>query len=273
MVTQNVWGVRGAWPHRRALLEQGIGDLEPDIVSFQEVIRTGEYAMVEDLLGPQYQVVYQREPEPDGQSAAIATRWPVLDIHEIDQHLSARINSASTTLVVEIAAPEPIGDVIVVNHLPCWQLPFEWEREQQAKRAAEFVEKMLDGRERHVIVAGDLTDPPESASVRFWTGRQSIDGYSVCYRDAWESVHGDQAGDTYIPDNPILADPDWPFRRLDYILVRCGLHGGPTLAIERCERLFDKAVNGVWASDHFGVMADLGLPQRPAPPPPNLPAD
>ena len=116
----------------------------------------------------------------------------------------------------------------------------------------------------HVIVASDLTDPPDSSSVRFWTGRQSIGGYSVSYRDAWESLHRDEPGDTYTPDNANLIDHDWPFRRLDYILVRCGLHGGPTLQVKRCEVIFDTAEDGVWGSDHYGVVADLEIPSRRA---------
>jgi endonuclease/exonuclease/phosphatase family metal-dependent hydrolase len=63
---------------------------------------------------------------------------------------------------------------------------------------------------------------------------------------------------------------DWalePGRRIDYVLVRCSDHG-PTLDIRRCERLFDESVDGVWASDHFGVTAELSplLPDgRPVP--------
>jgi len=56
----------------------------------------------------------------------------------------------------------------------------------------------------------------------------------------------------------LVADPDWPFGRIDYVLVRCGEHGGPTLPIAACERIFDTPVDGVWASDHFGLVADLG---------------
>jgi hypothetical protein len=36
--------------------------------------------------------------------------------------------------------------------------------------------------------------------------------------------------------------------------------------------VFDQPAGGVWASDHFGVMADLDMPHRPEPPPPNLAA-
>ena len=45
------------------------------------------------------------------------------------------------------------------------------------------------------------------------------------------------------------------------MFVRCGLHGGPTLEITSCERIFAEPVDGVWASDHFGVVADLELPE------------
>jgi hypothetical protein len=66
----------------------------------------------------------------------------------------------------------------------------------------------------------------------------------------------------FVPENPLGADWDWPFRRIDYLLVRCGEHGGPTLAIRSCERVFDEAVDGVWASDRFGLTADLTVPGR-----------
>jgi endonuclease/exonuclease/phosphatase family metal-dependent hydrolase len=51
-----------------------------------------------------------------------------------------------------------------------------------------------------------------------------------------------------------VADPDWPFREIDHVLVRCGVHGGPTLPIRGCRRVFDD----VPASDHYGLLAQLG---------------
>jgi endonuclease/exonuclease/phosphatase family metal-dependent hydrolase len=75
-------------------------------------------------------------------------------------------------------------------------------------------------------------------------------------------VHPGEPGETFTPRNPLVYDWDWPFRRLDYVLVRCGEHGGPTLAVSSCERIFDEPVDGVWASNHFGVVADLELPSR-----------
>jgi endonuclease/exonuclease/phosphatase family metal-dependent hydrolase len=43
-------------------------------------------------------------------------------------------------------------------------------------------------------------------------------------------------------------------------MVRCD-ERGPTLRIKSAARLFDQPVHGVFASDHFGVVADLELPE------------
>jgi endonuclease/exonuclease/phosphatase family metal-dependent hydrolase len=51
-------------------------------------------------------------------------------------------------------------------------------------------------------------------------------------------------------------------RRIDYVLVRGGIHG-PSLRVADCRRVFDQPVDGVWASDHFGVVADLEAPDHP----------
>jgi hypothetical protein len=47
----------------------------------------------------------------------------------------------------------------------------------------------------------------------------------------------------------------------DYVFVHC-VEQGPTLDVSACERIFDKPVDGVWASDHVGVVADLALTAR-----------
>src|SRR5438093_4099592 len=172
VLTQNLWGVRGAWELRRKVIQQGLAELKPDVVSLQEAIKTPDVDTAADLLGSGFNVVCQSHPEPDGQTAAMASRWPITAVHELDQHVTERIDSATATLVAEVEAPAPIGPVLGVNHIPCWQLAYEYEREPQTKAAGASGEELVAERGIHVIVAGDLTDPPDSASVRFWTGRQ-----------------------------------------------------------------------------------------------------
>jgi endonuclease/exonuclease/phosphatase family metal-dependent hydrolase len=264
VATLNLWGHGGSWRDRRPALIKGFRELDPDIVAVQEALVTPGYDQLRDVLGDGYHVVHQARRAPDGSGCSIASRWPLEVVRELDLHITPRANAEfpCTTLVAAVDVPAPVGRLLFANHLPSWQLAFEYEREVQTVTAARELEALCEGDEPHVVVAGDLDADPRAASIRFWTGRQSLDGTSVCYRDAWESVHGNEAGVTFTSANPLMADWDWPFGRIDYILVRCGEHGGPTLAIDDCRRIFDEPIDGAWASDHFGVMADLVLPAR-----------
>jgi endonuclease/exonuclease/phosphatase family metal-dependent hydrolase len=260
VLTLNVWGRGGVWADRRQVLIDGLRELRPDLLALQETIRTDDYDQVADLLGPGFHVVHQLARHATGMGVSIASRWPVGEVRELDLHLTPRTDDfPCTTLAAEVQAPSPIGAVLFVNHFPSWQLAFEREREVQAVAAARLVDEMVGARDMHVVLAGDLDAHPDASSIRFWTGLHALDGTSVCYRDAWESAHPDEPGHTFTPENPLVRDAarDWPYRRIDYILVRCGEHDGSTLAIERCELAFDDPIDGVWASDHFGVVADL----------------
>ena len=270
LATLNLWGRRGDWRRRRDALRTGFNELAPDLLAAQEVVQTADYDQLRDILGNDLEIQHHSEREtgnpPDverGQGISIASRWPVDAVHEVD--LTARTSDfACSTLIAEIDAPPPIGPLLFVNHLPSWQLAYEHERELQAVAAATELERLVAHADRHVIIAGDFDAEPTAASVRFWTGRQSLAGLSVCYRDTWESMHPDEPGDTFSAANPLRADPDWPFRRIDYILIRCGQHGGPTLQVEHCERIFDQPIDGTSISDHYGLLADLHASPAPA---------
>src|ERR671932_763609 len=223
VLTLNLWGRRGDWPARRRVLADGLRDLRPDLVAFVEAIVTDQYDQVVDLLGMDFHLAHQEAREPDGQGVSIASRWPIDAVHEVDLHVTPRTHDfACVTLVAEIAAPEPYGPLVFVDHVPSWQLQFEHERELQARAAARFVEELAG--DRHVVFAGDFTADPESAGVRFLTGRQSLDRTSVCYRDAWESTHPREPGHTFTSHNPLVAGGEMPLelgRRIDYVFVRC----------------------------------------------------
>jgi len=80
--------------------------------------------------------------------------------------------------------------------------------------------------------------------------------------DAWEATHPADPGPTFSPANPLVRAGQMPLelgRRIDYIMIRSGIHGA-TLAVADCQRVLDEPVKGVWATDHFGVMAELEVP-------------
>lgn len=143
----------------------------------------------------------------------------------------------------------------MANHFPDYQLDHERERRLQAVTAAQVLESLVEDSPGHVIVAGDMDADPGSDSIKFWTGRHVIDDVSVCYRSAWEAARQESV-ETYTRQNPHQADPDWPFRGIDHVFVRCG-SSGPTLSIRSCQRVFDQG--SATPSDHYGVAVELDL--------------
>ena len=263
VATLNLWGKHGAWDERRSVLVDGLRQLRPGIIAFQEAVVTDGYDQVADLLGASYHVAHQAGREADGTGLSIASRWEMGEVWEETLHVTHRVDP-SEIAVAEILAPGSLGTLLFAHHNASWQLGFEHERELEAVAASRLVEHLLGEREvGHVVLAGDFNAAPDSASVRFWHGLQSLGETSVCYRDAWESTHPADPGHTFTPRNPLVTGGDnWPLevgRRIDYVMVRCVDHG-PTLDVTACERIFDEPVEGVWASDHFGVVADLAIP-------------
>lgn len=250
------------------------GECSPEIVGFAESVRTEDYDQTADLLGPEFAVAHSKAGDPNGMGISIGSRWPLTEVHELDLNVTPRTAGfPAATLAAEIAVPGPTGPLLFVNHFPSWQLNLEYERELQAVNTARFVEERVSRKPQQVVMVGDLDADHKASSIRFWCGRQSLHGVSVCYRDTWASKHLSDPGYTFTPENPLVKDQvikgmhpfrDWPFRRIDYIFVRLGAHGGNSLDIMTCERAFDESINGVWASDHFGLFADLaGPPMSP----------
>jgi endonuclease/exonuclease/phosphatase family metal-dependent hydrolase len=252
VLTLNVWGRSGDWAARRAVLVAGLEALAPDLVALQETVVDDAGDQVREVLGGDFELVHSQRRHANGTGISIASRWPILATEELPLERSARDEDfPCTTLIATIEAPAADAPVRFVNHFPSWKPQQELERERQAVQVARRLEQFAG----HVVVAGDFDADPDAASLRFWTGRQSLHGMSVCYRDAWARIHPGRSAPTFSPEeNPLVADPDWPFRQIDHVLVRCGEHGGPTLPIRDCRRVFDE----VPASDHFGMLAELG---------------
>ncbi len=259
VATLNLWMRSGDWPARRRVLRDGLAALAPDVIGFQEVESDADGDSVREILGPEYDIRHQQSGLlGDGNGAAIASRWPIAAWHEVDLQLTPRTaDFPATTLLAEIDGPVPL---LFVNHLPSWKPQLERERELQTVAAVRRVEELVAAHPRHVVLAGDLDATPDAASIRFLRGLQSLDGESAYYHDAWETAHPGEPGHTFTTRNPLMeAESDVRVevsRRIDYVFVRAD-ERGPTLAVRRCAQLFAEPVDGVWASDHFGLVADL----------------
>jgi hypothetical protein len=57
VLTQNLWGMGGSWPDRRAALKEGLRAMRPDLIAFQEAVLDGEHDTARDLAGEGMHVV------------------------------------------------------------------------------------------------------------------------------------------------------------------------------------------------------------------------
>src|SRR5687768_8130693 len=99
ILTQNILApVHHGWQGRRPALVAGIRAFDPDVVALQEVVD------VPDLLGRGWHEVWHSRRGKDGSGAALASRWPIGDVHELDGRMTTRAHDLpwSGTVVAEV---------------------------------------------------------------------------------------------------------------------------------------------------------------------------
>jgi hypothetical protein len=112
----------------------------------------------------------------------------------------------------------------------------------------------------------DFNAGPDAASIRCLTGHQSLGGHSVFYHHAW-TVAGEGAGHTWTVDNPnakaladLIVGQSGYRSRFDYVFIGgWDAHPNAHARVGTAKFCFDQPIDGIWASDHFGVVVDLEI--------------
>src|SRR5262249_17379100 len=107
---------------------------------------------------------------------------------------------------------------------------------------------------------GDFNAEPDSDEVRFLRGLTTLRGRSTYFADCF-GLCGEGPGHTYSKTNVYAEKLREPERRIDYIFVR-----GPDRQL-RGEPLSPRIVlntpeNGVFPTDHYGVLAEIQAAPR-----------
>jgi endonuclease/exonuclease/phosphatase family metal-dependent hydrolase len=264
VLTFNLWAMHGDWPARREVIAAEMRRLDPDIAVFQESTVLPGYDQVTDVLGDGYHVAHQQGRTADGVGASMACRWPLTRVRQHFLHVTPRVDPAEpwigSVALADVEASTPYGRLLLAHFIPSWRFQLAYERELQSTATARLIEDAVTAdRPDHVLLIGDFSTEPETSMLQFWCGRRSLEGRSVAYRDAWEAAHGPGGGVTFAAGNPLRAEEKIRHelgRRMDYVFVRMD-EWGPTLAVDDCSLILNEPIDGVWASDHYGVTAVL----------------
>jgi endonuclease/exonuclease/phosphatase family metal-dependent hydrolase len=256
VLTLNIWNLSGDWRARRQAIVQVLRRWEPDVVCLQEVVeseRGNQAGWLASQLGG-WSVAYAGEPAdaPAKVGNAVVSRWPVTS------SASARLPFEPDDQEVQrVVVHARTGGVDVFSTHLAWQLHDAALRERQVQALMQFVDEHTDAAAAiGPVVAGDFNAEPDSTAVRYLTGLASLEGRSVYLQDAWRLAGDGSPGLTWSNRNPHALLDHEPDRRIDYVFSGFDGPNGGGKPVD-CKVVADEPADGVWPSDHFGVLAVL----------------
>jgi endonuclease/exonuclease/phosphatase family metal-dependent hydrolase len=257
VLSLNVWNLSGGWRERREEILRWIDRLDANVVCLQEIVDDGDRnsaRWLAEKAGYQGCAFAGVEAQPGYLfGPAILSRSP------IDEQASYDLpNEPGPTDIARVLLhARTAGLDVFTTHLTSLYESGAL-REAQAFRTAELVAEHADPLSPlPPILAGDFNAEPDSTEIRFLTGLTSLQGKSTYFQDAWRVAGGRSPGFTWDNRNPFAAAEFEPDRRIDYIFVGWRRPDGAG-RVESCRVVCDRALTGVFPSDHFGVVADIG---------------
>jgi endonuclease/exonuclease/phosphatase family metal-dependent hydrolase len=258
VLTLNIWNRLGPWDERLVAIRETLALDLPDVVGLQEVITTRFGDALDQgkavAAGFGYEVAFGRSHgEGFSFGNAILSRWPILrtELHELP---GGEGSEPRSLLCAELDAP--IGRLAVgVTHL-AWRFHEGAVRQAQAVTVAEKLAAFRAPGSPPAVLVGDFNADPDADEIRYLKGLTALGrGRCVAFTDAF-AVAGEGPGTTFSKRNAFAATLREPERRIDYVFVQRfndDIRGEP-IAARVC---FDTPVNGVFPTDHFGVMATI----------------
>lgn len=260
-MTLNIWNLFGPWGERRQEIVAWLRHLSPDLVCLQEVAEhpdgRNQATWLAEASGAGYHCAYGPGLVGDwgANGNAVLSRWPI---------------DASDTIALPALDEEDEGRVVVharTGGIDVFCTHLNWRYEHGAVRQTQ-VQVIVDAIEQRAdpasplppVLAGDFNADPDSDEVRFLCGLTAPGGRSTYFQDAWRVAGGGGPGWTWDNRDPWAAAEHEPDRRIDYIFVGWRRDNGNG-RVESARVVCDRSLTGTFATDHFGVAADVRFEQ------------
>jgi len=259
VLSLNIWNRQGPWEKRLPMIRRGLEALSPDVVGLQEVISHEGKTQAQTIAeGLGYETAFGPALDLGEQvlfGNAVLSRWPIAH-HEVLSLPTRKGEEPRSLLFAEIESPW--GKLpVFCTHLN-WMFHHGIVREKQVVKIAEHVLDKAPVTGLCPILLGDMNAEPDSTEMRFLRGLSSLEGQSTYFADTFGLV-GRGPGFTFDPDcNPYAKLTREAPRRIDHIFVRGPDHRGRGKT-KRSAVVLDEVVDGVAASDHYGVLSTIQM--------------
>jgi endonuclease/exonuclease/phosphatase family metal-dependent hydrolase len=268
-VTLNLWGESPPLERRLQLCQKQLVGLEPDIIGLQEVRQVpGKVPNTAHTLAQALGMscAFQKTVEwgEGDEGLALLSRFP---IREAGHVLLPHPMPADQRILLWALCETPAGTVLASTTHLTYRMTHGQLREDQAAAVDAAVQEVLAAQTERpavTLLMGDFNASPDADELRFLRGLHSVNGRRTYYQDAFltqpERPEG-AAGITWARRNVFthklrFLESD---RRIDYIFVGQASRDGRGL-VHSCRVVLDEADDeGVFPSDHFGVLAEVQL--------------
>lgn len=265
ILTLNVWNLSGPWRERRDAIVAWLRRLDADIVCLQEIVDDGTRNSARWLAeGAGYpSVAYAGVDVGEGRTFGNAILSRVAIDHEAAYDLPDAPPGAGGGAGGDVARlllhARTGGIDVFCTHLTSLHAS-GWLRELQCVEVDRLVREHADADAAlPPILAGDFNADPDADEIRFLCGLTSMEGRSAFFQDAWRVAGGGRDGApgwTWDNRNPFAVLDFEPDRRIDYVFVGWRRPSGAG-RVEACRVVCDRALGGVFPSDHFGLLAEI----------------
>lgn len=269
VVTLNLWRDDYLKKERLELTVKAIKNASPTIVTLQEVTSATDlgYQTTAHYIAEKtgMRVIVCNNPSEEEIGTAILSTLPAGFSQKVkltDQNGKA--------VYAELVHPKR-NILIATAHLS-WGSLSEGDRLEEARKLDSIISSKisLDSgkiRDNYIgIITGDFNSLPDSPTLNYLRGKLLLEGKNTLWVDSWE--HKDVPGYTSSLTNknahitatgsglnPLLRMPE---RRIDYILSYGYAYGRAGSFVES-ELFAHQPTNGLFPSDHFGVLATINL--------------
>lgn len=254
VATWNVWTRSGPWKQREAVLLDVLGETKADIVCLQEAWAVGDETQAQrfgDALGMHHVEEPGLELEGVISSQAILSRWPIelsrgLDLEGFDG------GEGGGAVFARIDGPR--GPLDVVSLILDWRLDLGHVRSRQLRTICGWARGLSDPF-NPLFLCGDFNATPDSDELRALVGTAPVHEPRMVFYDAVAmAADGDTA--TFSARNPFAAAGLYPEKQLDHIFSHWSKAHGAGHPVAAAI-IGSQPQDGLYASDHFGVVADL----------------
>ena len=240
ILTLNTWQESGPWKDRWRVTFEQLEKLQPDLCAFQEVFNM-DWAKEISVRAKMPHLVVSGEHS----GLIVVSKFPVCrQATHIMKSKSPTEDYLRYALFAEIDTGK--ARFALFNTHLSWMLEEGAVRERQAEELLSFMAEKFSGCD--TLIMGDFNAPPMTREVRKMREAGFVDSFL--------SLHPNDPGLTWSNENLYARGTGHPLpdRRIDYLFVK----GSLAERIESAEVVMNEPdKNGIWASDHFGLLVSF----------------